>query len=476
MLTICLYRDIKESEKYKASKSRLTFPVGLENDVRYVVDTLDNSGSLLITGCSQCGKTMFLKSTLRSLMDRNTQETSDFYIFTRKPDELVQYRHYPQVAGFISDFGEMHDTLRAIAMSKQEPMNNDKYTFIFIDELADYLVSDYGDEIANRIFNLSKMENVYFIATTEVPSIFNSLDESEFRSSDAVLRVRRVFKTVVLGVLLDSQDAFTLTRQRRFPRETGEWMIFKAGQDDYTTVVGALILTNEYNISDEVNRCRHPEQRPNTPENTLYLAWEKCRKYFHDNREVARRRTKEAEQVREFMALHLTAYLASTGMYRASTFLARYCDYTRHSKVVDILLDPVYEPLWDFNPLDGKLTEEIARLLFIEKSAGELPGAHWNGLVGRLELAYSTPSFPLKATDTLITDNKRASSTSSRRNCPCCPVSPRCSPRATTSSPCMPISRRATGFKPCSDFPCRLPNHWLSTAPSTTGRNRWTWT
>ena len=404
MLTICLYRDIKESEKYKASKSRLTFPVGLENDVRYVVDTLDNSGSLLITGCSQCGKTMFLKSVLRSLIDRNTQETADFYIFTRKADELDSFRHYPQVAGFTSDFGDMNDTLKAISMAKTEPANKDKYTFIFIDELADYLVSDYGNDIATRIFNLSKMENVYFIATTEVPSIFNSLDESEFRSSDEVLRVRRVFKTVVLGVLLDSNDAFILTRQRRYPRETGEWMIFKAGQDEYTTVVGALILSNDYSITDEVNRCRHPEQRPNTPENTLYLAWEKCRKYFHDNRELARRRTKEAEQVREFMALHLTAYLASTGMYRASTFLARYCDYTRHSKVVDILLDPVYEPLWDFNPLDGKLTDEIARLLFIEKSAGELPGAHWNGLVGRLELAYSTPSFPLKATDTLITD------------------------------------------------------------------------
>ena len=403
MLSICLYRDIRESEKYKASKSRLTFPIGLENDIRYVVDTLDNSGSILIAGCSQCGKTMFLKSVLKSITDRNTQDTADIYIFTRKADELASFRHSPMVAGFTSDFGEMNDTLKAVKASRGMISNQDRYCVIFIDEIADFLVSDYGNEIANRLFELSKLENVYIVASTEVPSIFNSLDQTEFRSSDEVLRVRRVFKTVALGVQLDSNDAFLLTRQRAYPRNTGEWMIFKAGSDDHITVVGSLILSNDYAIQDEIDRYKHPEQRANTPDNTQYKAWEKCRQYFHDNREAARHKGKEAERIKDTMALHLTAYLASTGMYKASSFLQRYCDYTRHIKVVDILIDPTYEPLWDFNPLSGKYNDEIARLLFLEKSAGELEGAHWNGLIGRLELAYSTPNFPLKATDTLIT-------------------------------------------------------------------------
>lgn len=195
MLSICLYRDIRESEKYKASKSRLTFPVGLENDVRYVVDTLDNSGSILIAGCSQCGKTMFLKSILKSIVDKNTQDTADIYIFTRKADELSSFRHSPMVAGFTSDFDEMSLTLRAIKSSRGMPSNQDRYCIVFIDEIADFLVSDYGNEIATRIFELSKLDNVYFVATTEVPSIFNSLDQSEFRSSDEVAKCfKRLFR------------------------------------------------------------------------------------------------------------------------------------------------------------------------------------------------------------------------------------------------------------------------------------------
>ena len=139
MLSICLYRDIRESEKYKASKSRLTFPVGLENDIRYVVDTLDNSGSILIAGCSQCGKTMFLKSVLKSIVDRNTQDTADIYIFTRKADELASFRHSPMVAGFTSDFGEMNDTCFDFSVIEASGL--------------EYILAADGFDIANPVVN-----------------------------------------------------------------------------------------------------------------------------------------------------------------------------------------------------------------------------------------------------------------------------------------------------------------------------------
>ncbi len=77
------------------------------------------------------------------------------------------------------------------------------------------------------------------------------------------------------------------------------------------------------------------------------MSWELCRNAFESNK------TANDDNTIELLALHLTAYLASFGMYRGSTMLLKYCDYKVHIGAVKILLNKTYLPLYGFDPLSA---------------------------------------------------------------------------------------------------------------------------
>lgn len=56
---------------------------------------------------------------------------------------------------------------------------------------------------------------------------------------------------------------------------------------------------------------------------------------------------KLSEENKEYLALHLTTYLASWGMYRGSSFLLQEKNYTVHIGVVEILFKEKYDVLWN---------------------------------------------------------------------------------------------------------------------------------
>lgn len=104
---------------------------------------------------------------------------------------------------------------------------------------------------------------------------------------------------------------------------------------------------------------------------TRYKSWEYCHQFFLHNKGKFKDGvsvntedlTSEQKSIRDLMALHLGFYLASWGMYRGSCFLLNR-DYKAHLKVVDIVLEPKYESLWNFNPTDEKSIDSVCKLLF----------------------------------------------------------------------------------------------------------------
>jgi hypothetical protein len=73
-------------------------------------------------------------------------------------------------------------------------------------------------------------------------------------------------------------------------------------------------------------------------EHHRYRSWEHCYRYFHTN-------TPEAIAAdRDHAALQLGFYLASWGMYRASSFLLQHA-YTVHRGVIDLFVVPKFSPL-----------------------------------------------------------------------------------------------------------------------------------
>lgn len=71
-------------------------------------------------------------------------------------------------------------------------------------------------------------------------------------------------------------------------------------------------------------------------------SWIYCYKFFYDNRQ----NDFNNEEFLELAALHLTAYLSSWGMYRGSSFLLKYSDYTVYKELIKLLLQKYSKDLY----------------------------------------------------------------------------------------------------------------------------------
>jgi len=152
-------------------------------------------------------------------------------------------------------------------------------------------------------------------------------------------------------------------------------------------------VSNKINIYN--NMCSEEKNR-------RYKSWEYCKNYFDENRDKI-----NDPKVLEFMCLHLAFYLASWGMYRGSSFLLQN-DYMIHENVIKIILDPEYDMLWNYNPIENS---EGNNIKFLDKLFGtdeeiknKDKNQHWCGLIGKIEKAYKFDENDEDiATDTLIT-------------------------------------------------------------------------
>ena len=94
---------------------------------------------------------------------------------------------------------------------------------------------------------------------------------------------------------------------------------------------------------------------------TRFKSWEYCHKAFMD---VHTSQGELTDEVIDNLALHLSFYLASWGMYRGSSFILQR-DYKTHKPIVRIVFKHEYDSLWEYNP-EGEEDEALkqkARLL-----------------------------------------------------------------------------------------------------------------
>lgn len=77
-------------------------------------------------------------------------------------------------------------------------------------------------------------------------------------------------------------------------------------------------------------------------ETSREASWRYCYKEF-----LNFRGKKLSDVDKNYLALHLTAYLASWGMYRGSSFLLQEKNYKVHIGVINILFQEKYDVLWN---------------------------------------------------------------------------------------------------------------------------------
>lgn len=92
-------------------------------------------------------------------------------------------------------------------------------------------------------------------------------------------------------------------------------------------------------------------------QNSREFSWSYCYKAFAEFR-----RKKLTEKDADYLALHLTTYLANWGMYRGSSFLLKETNYKVHIPVVKILLSDKYEQLQNLCDVEKvELLDELKR-------------------------------------------------------------------------------------------------------------------
>ena len=169
-------------------------------------------------------------------------------------------------------------------------------------------------------------------------------------------------------------------------------------------------------IIDEITSRKHGRN----------MSWELCREMFekYKNKAYVTEKINSAEvickyinqcpnicaNIYDYLALHLTAYLASFGMYRGSTILLQYFDYTVQIGAVKILLNPKYSLLFGYCPFSEETNLKTFYELFydvynelFDYYKKEVKIAQHNTIERYNKVGYPIPKKSPDVTPTLIT-------------------------------------------------------------------------
>lgn len=139
-------------------------------------------------------------------------------------------------------------------------------------------------------------------------------------------------------------------------------------------------MSDEFSISEFLDSVRFFHEIRNKDKNGRYRSWEYCNNVFNEkHNELLDNRKGDfdlCDEDYDYLALHLSFYLASWGMYRGSSILLS-TDYKIHIPIVKELMREKYDDLWNisYNNLNNE-KDKIMNL--INKIKEELYGDRLN--------------------------------------------------------------------------------------------------
>ena len=118
-------------------------------------------------------------------------------------------------------------------------------------------------------------------------------------------------------------------------------------------------MSDEFSINEFLESIRDFHKARTNDENGRYRSWEHCNNVFNEKHgELIEKRkmgSDLSDEDYDYLALHLSFYLASWGMYRGSSMLL-YTDYKIHIPIVKELMREKYDNLWNitYEDLDNE--------------------------------------------------------------------------------------------------------------------------
>ena len=187
------YISLKEMLDNLQMKSKLTVPLGKENNKYHGIDFKDIP-CLLVTGETGSGKSVFLDCIIISLILSNTPQDINFIMIDPKKIELKYYEELPHTkSDIISDIKESNNILKYINLTyekrkeklngkniekynEEEKNSNLPHLFVIIDESNDLMKVPGNLELLRKITNDCDKVGIHFIIATNNP-YENSFDK-----------------------------------------------------------------------------------------------------------------------------------------------------------------------------------------------------------------------------------------------------------------------------------------------------------
>ncbi len=188
-------RELLESDQYRASKGKLTVPLGRDVAGTAIAIDLEKMPHLLIAGATGSGKSVAINSIIITYIMNNSPADLRLLLVDPKRVELTGYNGVPHLlAPVITDtektinalkwaVAQMEDRYRTFAEigarnliaynEKPGPKGHIPHIVIIIDELADLMAVSANDVEASivRLAQMARATGIHLIVATQRPSV-----------------------------------------------------------------------------------------------------------------------------------------------------------------------------------------------------------------------------------------------------------------------------------------------------------------
>lgn len=370
-------REILESERFQASRSKLTLALGKTISGEPYCADLTLMPHLLIAGATGSGKSVAIHSMVTSVLFKATPEEVRFIMVDPKMLELSVYNEIPHLLTPVVTetkkasevlrwaVAQMEDRYRNLAQirvrnideynrklarseSSEEGLTPLPYIVVVIDELADLmLLSNEIEQSLVRLAQMARAVGIHLILATQRPSVdvITGLIKANFPSRIAL----QVASKVDSRTILDANGAEKLLGN-------GDMLFLPVGQSEPVRIHGAYISREETERLVEFLKQHRSQESPQLPEREIPIQGEP----EIDHEQDSQGRDKLFDEAMRLVILHQQG---SISLLQRRLKIG----YARAARLIDQL-----EAAGIVGPFDGsKAREVLVDETYLEKKLGE---------------------------------------------------------------------------------------------------------
>ncbi len=255
-------KDVLQSDPFNATNLRLPLALGMTTSGTPFVTDLTKAPHLLIAGATGSGKSVCMNVLITSLIYRLHPQQVRFIFVDPKMLELSVYAGIPHLArpvitdpkraekvlnDMVNEMENRYRRLAAVSVRNIEDFNRKQteeseklpYIVIFVDELADLMMSSQSAKtelLITRLAQMSRAVGIHLILATQRPSVdvITGLIKANFPARIAF----QVSSKVDSRTILDANGAEKLLGN-------GDMLFMSAGQAEPTRIHGAYLSSDE---------------------------------------------------------------------------------------------------------------------------------------------------------------------------------------------------------------------------------------